>query len=60
MSRETKAKELLEQVARNESVSKWDVYRCRREIRKLIRENIEFEDLSHEIECIIDLASESL
>lgn len=60
MSIETKAKEYLDKMNNNESVSRWDIFLCRREIRKLVLSESKYEDLYDEVESLIESAKESL
>jgi hypothetical protein len=56
----SKAEEILQKLLRNESVSRWDVYTHRKEIRGLIIENEEYHEIQNEVEVIIDTAKDSL
>jgi len=60
MSREKKAIEYLDKMNNNESVSRWDIFLCRREVRKLVLSEAKYEDLYDEVESLIESAKESL
>jgi len=55
-----KAEELLGKLMRNEHVSRWDVYRNRKQIRELIQREEIYKELEYEVEDLIDSATESL
>jgi len=55
-----KAEELLGNLMRNKHVSRWDVYRNRKQIRELIQREEIYKELEYEVEDLIDSATESL
>jgi len=58
---ETTAQSLIDQLDRNEHVSRWDVFRHRKEMRAIIsQQSATYGHLEYEIEDLIDSAKESL
>jgi len=57
---QSKAELILGKLMRNEHVSRWDVFRNKKQIRLLIQREEIYKELEFEVEDLIDSATESL
>lgn len=51
---------LAEALINNQPVNRWDVFRCRKQIRVILEEREVSEDIFHEFHFLIESAKESL
>ncbi len=60
MSKEIKSEELVEKLINNESVSRWDLFKYRKQIRLILEERDVEQNIIDEFNFMIQSAKESL